>query len=274
MNVLCPCCMPTICVNVLTSALLLLLSLKYLNNKSKLLTYIIYLTSAILLLLGSFLAILANSPPLRSQVTATVITALNQPGPLDDHRCPLVNQASGNVLEIGPGPGTNFRCLADNTNIKSWTGVEPNTFFADALHASANRHNIPFPINTVWLSGEDHIDVPPGSIDAVIATHVLCSVDSPEVVLANIARTLKTGGKLYFLEHVAAPPTASLYVHLTQTLASPIFTLVASGCEFRATQAIIEATLGATFDIQTEAFDAPMPLAPFVPHLKGVATKR
>lgn len=37
----------------------------------------------------------------------------------------------------------------------------------------------------------------------VVATHVLCSVDDIDAVLAQVSRALKPGGTYHFMEHVA-----------------------------------------------------------------------
>jgi len=43
-----------------------------------------------------------------------------------------------------------------------------------------------------------------GSVDAVVIAGVLCSVDDPGAVLAEVTRVLRPGGELRFYEHVAA----------------------------------------------------------------------
>ncbi|PSC75365.1 methyltransferase 7A isoform X2 [Micractinium conductrix] len=45
-----------------------------------------------------------------------------------------------------------------------------------------------------------------GSADAVVITHVLCSVGNQAAALREALRVLRPGGFLVFLEHVAAPP--------------------------------------------------------------------
>ena len=84
------------------------------------------------------------------------------------------------MLEIGPGPGTNFWCWGSESNsthdITEWVGVEPNEFFQLKIEENRLAHGLTFPTSTVWLKGE-HVDVEPESFDAVVGTHVLCSVD-------------------------------------------------------------------------------------------------
>jgi SAM-dependent methyltransferase len=42
------------------------------------------------------------------------------------------------------------------------------------------------------------------SIDTAVATLVLCTIPHPEAALAEVARVLKPGGQLLFIEHVRA----------------------------------------------------------------------
>ena len=62
--------------------------------------------------------------------------------------------------------------------------------------------------------------LPDSFADAVIATLVLCSVESQEATLAEIRRLLKPGGKYYFVEHVAAG--AGTPLRLAQDVLNPI----------------------------------------------------
>jgi len=126
---------------------------------------------------------------------------------LDSVRCSLLNgktleeyNVRGNILEIGPGPGTNFRCLENTTTdrINKWVGVEPNKYFNQYLEEEKVKRNISFPTEVVWLKGED-IDIEPSSFDAVIATHVLCSVENINSIFNQVHRALKNNGTYYFI---------------------------------------------------------------------------
>ena len=47
---------------------------------------------------------------------------------LDVIRCEDLglSRITGEVIEFGPGPGTNFRCWSNASSIRRWVGVEPN----------------------------------------------------------------------------------------------------------------------------------------------------
>lgn len=82
---------------------------------------------------------------------------------------------SGRVLEIGPGPATNFRCLYPPSDITEWVGVEPNNYFLNSIEEQKLKYNISFDTRLTWLRGEA-IDAESEMFDAVISTHVLCTV--------------------------------------------------------------------------------------------------
>jgi SAM-dependent methyltransferase len=195
------------------------------------------------------------------------------PGPLDGLRCPNIQNLTGRVLEIGPGPGTNFRCWQNNTHITEWVGVEPNPYFHDRLKTESAFHNITFPTRTVWLKGEN-VDIEPGTFDSVVGTHVLCSVDDVHTVLRQVSRALKPAGTYHFMEHVAAPRNSSLYTW--QQIFEPMFYVVGNGCRFKALWNDLSTTGGlAGFNVSLQFVDAsafvPFPL--IAPHVLGTATK-
>ena len=188
-------------------------------------------------------------------------------------RCEKLRLASKlgglDVVEFGPGPGTNFNCLGEDaaTHPKSWVGVEPNGNFADAQDAAAA--NFTFPRETRWLKGEV-VDVEAASFDAAVLTHVLCSVDDPAAVLEQAARALKPGGTLFLMEHVAADEATGL--RTLQKALAPAIEIVANGCRWRETEAILRAAKGFE-DLAVESFSAdPMPL-PFRPHILATARR-
>jgi SAM-dependent methyltransferase len=227
------------------------------------------LTFVIIALLAIFLGVLQQQPQLRAQFFAKMITMMTKSEHLLNERCSLLSPISGKVLEFGPGPGTNFKCMK-GLPIESWTGVEPNTNFADVLVAEKEAQNLTFSTNTVWLKGGD-VDVEPGIFDVVLGTHLLCSVGGPEVVLKQAARALKPGGTYYFLEHVAAPAeTSNRYV---QMLIAPFFYILGNGCEFRQVWSdILDSESLRGFNITLKHFEADM-LKPLSPHIVGTAVK-
>jgi ubiquinone/menaquinone biosynthesis C-methylase UbiE len=54
----------------------------------------------------------------------------------------------------------------------------------------------------VLSTGAERLPFDDGSVDTVVSTLVLCTVDAPDVALQEIARVLRPDGQLLFIEHV------------------------------------------------------------------------
>jgi ubiquinone/menaquinone biosynthesis C-methylase UbiE len=104
------------------------------------------------------------------------------------------------ILEIGVGPGANFKFYPEKCE---YIGVDPNTSFRDDV----NQNMAKFPgiklKDFVHSGAEDLSKVPDNSVDAVVATAVLCSVKDLQKVFKEIRRVLVPGGKYYYLDHIA-----------------------------------------------------------------------
>ena len=168
----------------------------------------------------------------------------------------------GNILEIGPGAGPNLVHYPRNCR---WIGVEPNPFMHPYLRKAAERAGLPIEIRTLVaekLPAEDE------TMDAVVSTLVLCSVSDPEVVLREILRVLRPGGRFLFLEHVAAAQGTRL--RKVQRIIRPVWRSLADGCHpDRDTGLVIErAGFG---QVHYENFR--LPLGPVSTQIAGFAVK-
>lgn len=98
--------------------------------------------------------------------------------------------ASGKValLELGCGTGANFQFYPPGCRI---TCLDPNPHFEKFLTRSMaeNRH-LQYE-RFVVAPGEDMKQVADGSMDVVVCTLVLCSVQSPKKVLQEVQRVLR-----------------------------------------------------------------------------------
>ncbi|MBI5671228.1 MAG: class I SAM-dependent methyltransferase [Chloroflexi bacterium] len=182
---------------------------------------------------------------------------------LNDYKRRLLSNLSGHVLEIGPGTGANFTFLPHDVH---WIGIEPNLFMHDHLRTEAQR--LALPEIDLRAGTAEQVDVPDSSVDAVISTHVLCSVDDQTQALREIHRVLKPGGRFVFIEHVAAPRGSS--GRRAQSILRPVWSFFGDGCHpDRETWAIIENTGFAQVEI--EHFHLPYPIVG--PHIAGYAVK-
>lgn len=139
--------------------------------------------------------------PIRGRWNAAFLSVLD--GSIDQLLGPKKTQIFQDlpktIVELGPGVGANFRYFPEGTTV---IAVEPNPHMHKGLRRQAAKHDIELQIVD---NGAEAIDLPDDSVEAVVCTLVLCSVDDPRRCLREVRRILKPGGRFYFLEHVAAP---------------------------------------------------------------------
>jgi ubiquinone/menaquinone biosynthesis C-methylase UbiE len=182
---------------------------------------------------------------------------------LSKHKARLFSELSGTVLEIGPGAGANLVHLRGG-GIK-WIGVEPNPFMKKHLAQEARRLGVEVELRH---GSAENLPAEDASADFVISTLVLCSVVDQERALDEILRVLRPGGKLLFIEHVAA--RSGTWQRRIQTLAKPLWRRIGEGCEpDRETTTRLQRAGFATLEF--EEFMAPVPVVG--PHIAGIAAK-
>jgi ubiquinone/menaquinone biosynthesis C-methylase UbiE len=118
---------------------------------------------------------------------------------LREMRRELLTGARGRVLEIGAGTGANLALYPDA--VESLTMVEPDPHMTKRLReklAASGRTAEVVEAPAERLPFED------ASFDTAVATLVLCTVSDPTAAVAELARVLKPGGELLFIEHVRA----------------------------------------------------------------------
>ncbi|AFZ38143.1 Methyltransferase type 11 (plasmid) [Stanieria cyanosphaera PCC 7437] len=110
----------------------------------------------------------------------------------------LLGNLQHKVLEIGPGAGANLPYYPNNIH---WIGVEPNVYMYPYLKREAQQQGL---LNIELHQGTaEDLPVEDESIDTVVSTHVLCSVNQVYRSLQEIKRILKPGGDFIFIEHIA-----------------------------------------------------------------------
>ncbi len=102
----------------------------------------------------------------------------------------------GEVLEIGFGSGTNVPWYPPE--VTRVIAVDPSTVARKLATRRLAASTVP--VDFVDLDG-DRIDLPDASVDAALSTFTLCTVPSVPIALDEVARILRPGGRLWFLEH-------------------------------------------------------------------------
>jgi SAM-dependent methyltransferase len=166
------------------------------------------------------------------------------------------------VVEVGSGTGATLRYLRPNTRL---IAIEPNIHMHGALRRHARDRGIDLEIRP---ESADAIGLPDNSVDAVIATLVLCTVPDPAAAVAEIHRILRPGGRFHFIEHVHAD-TAGLR-RLQKVVRRP-WRYAFEGCELERNTA---ATLAAAqfSELQIEHFRLGGLFVPIWPQIIGTAT--
>lgn len=123
---------------------------------------------------------------------------------------PLLSQAKGLVLDIGPGNGVWMHELAAAGAITKVYGVEPNADFHSELGRAAKREGLADVYEPVACGAQDleALGVMEGTVDTVVTVHVMCSVGmQAEEIAGGLYALLKPGGQWLVYEHVASPRT-------------------------------------------------------------------
>ena len=143
--------------------------------------------------------------------------------PIMKQRAKVVHLAKGRVLELGIGGGLNLS-FYNSLAVSSVEGVDPS----DELRAIAERapRALGLEVNIAKGTAED-LPFEDNSVDSVVCTFTLCSVQSPQQALAEARRVLKPGGTLLYCEHGLAPDES---VQKWQARIEPIWKRLAGGC--------------------------------------------
>jgi len=114
-----------------------------------------------------------------------------------ERRGELVARARGRTLEIGAGTGANIPYYPDA--VEEVILAEPFEPMRRRLERKLRQSGKS--ASTLDASAEA-IPLDDESVDTVVSTLVLCTVDFPDRTLAEIARVLRPSGQLLFIEHV------------------------------------------------------------------------
>ncbi|KAK9973467.1 hypothetical protein ABG768_024196 [Culter alburnus] len=170
------------------------------------------------------------------------------------------------ILEVGCGSGANFEHYPTGCKI---TCIDPNPHFKNYLEKSMAKNDHLVYDSFVVASGENLQAVEDNSVDVVVCTLVLCSVQDTPKVLQEAKRVLRPGGALFFLEHVVSDP--STWTYFFQHVLQPFWHYLNDGCDTtRATWKHIEAA--GFSDLQLRHIQAPL-FFMLKPHIVGYAIK-
>lgn len=181
-----------------------------------------------------------------------------------DNRRELLAGLSGRVVEIGAGTGSNFPHYPDG--VTEVIAVEPEPYLRKKAEQAAA--GAPVPVRVVD-GVADALPLEDESVDAGVASLVLCSVPDQAVALGELRRVIKPGGELRFYEHVVSNRKSHRGVH--RAMDATFYPHLTGGCHLtRDTRAAMEE---AGFRIQRSR-RFPFPPGRFgLPHILGNARR-
>ena len=184
---------------------------------------------------------------------------------MEDKRRQVLGEARGRTLEIGSGTGINL----DNygPEVTELVLSEPDRHMVVRLRRKVEGSSRPA---TVVEAPADRLPFEDESFDTVTLVYVLCTVPDPGAALREIARVLRPGGRLLFIEHVRSPEPG--LARWQDRLHTP-WRVFANGCHCnRDTVAAIE---GSPLELgQVERGEIPKALPLVRPMVAGTAQRR
>ncbi|KAG0726208.1 Methyltransferase-like protein 7A [Chionoecetes opilio] len=210
----------------------------------------------------------AKTEEMKKDIFSTINTVTS-------HDPELRKQKAIKILEIGVGTGTNFAHYPDGTRL---VVVDPNPHFKS--YYDANRQKFPkiHSEEIILTTGEKMDMVKDNSVDVVVTTLVLCTVEDLTKVLQQILRVLAPGGRFYFFEHIAEFNTEQ---HGTRRKIQEILTwtgiwpLLFDGCMLNRDM-LADIQKAGFSKVQAQRFYSPIDHIVFQlvkPSIKGVAEK-
>ncbi len=152
----------------------------------------------------------------------------------------VVGRARGFTVEIGAGTGLNVPHYPDD--LGRLVLAEPDRPMHSRLDKRVSRSGRNA---RVVAAPAERLPFPDQSVDTVVSTFVLCTVDAPDLALREIVRVLRPDGQFLFLEHVRARSTR--LASWQDRLVEP-WRRFARGCRCNRATAELIATCGLTLD--------------------------
>lgn len=133
-----------------------------------------------------------------------------------------VGDLTGTILEIGAGTGLNLEHYPAGAKViaSEYDPVMLKRAQPRAAEASADVE--------LLVADAMRLPVADGSVDAVVAGLMLCSVPDQQPVLEEMKRVLKPGGVVRFVEHVRAED--GTFLAKVQDFVNPAWRRISGGC--------------------------------------------
>ena len=136
----------------------------------------------------------------KDRIYPALVNRLGNPKPIQALRRQIIPLAHGIVLEIGVGAGANLGHY-DRARVRRLYALEPNQGMRRLAETEQRRTSL----DVTFLSEPgEHIPLEAESVDTVVSTFTLCTIQSLPDALRGIEKVLKPGGALIFIENSVA----------------------------------------------------------------------
>lgn len=138
-------------------------------------------------------------------------------------RARIVPRATGTVLEVGMGSGTNLP-LYDPHEVELVYGLEPSA----GMRRKASPNLAAASVAVEWLDWPgERVPLDENTVDTVVLTFTLCTIPDWRAALTEMRRVLRPDGRLLFCEHGRSPEAR---VQRWQDWLTPAWKKLAGGC--------------------------------------------
>ena len=156
-------------------------------------------------------------------VLPKVLDACCSTKPVNYQRNKIVPHAKGKILEIGIGSGINIP-FYNKANVEKIYGLDPSEELNHIAQKKAINNNLEIDF---LLNGAEEIPLPSNSMDTILITYTLCTIQDLESSLKEIKRVMKDDGVMLFCEHGIAPDAN---VMRWQNRVNPLWGKLFGGC--------------------------------------------
>jgi len=156
-------------------------------------------------------------------VLPKILDACCSTKPVNYQRNKIVPHAKGKILEIGIGSGINIP-FYNKANVEKIYGLDPSEELNNIAQKKAINNNVEIDF---LLNGAEEIPLPSNSMDTILITYTLCTIQDLESSLKEIKRVMKDDGVMLFCEHGIAPDEN---VMKWQNRVNPLWGKLFGGC--------------------------------------------
>jgi SAM-dependent methyltransferase len=165
---------------------------------------------------------------------------------LRERRGEVLAQARGLTLEIGSGTGLNLPHYP--RSLRRLVLAEPDPAMRARLESRLQDLEQQASVSD---AAAERLPFADGTVDTVVSTLVLCTVEDPRLALCEIGRVLAPDGQLLFIEHVRAG--SHVRARWQDRLAMP-WAAFAGGCRCNRPTLTLLAECGFEFDVSETAW--------------------